>query len=183
MRALKRMAAMSVMLVLIGVVGRASAACPVSEGDRFSESELVVVSPGRQTVGLTPADLARLPPTQLSQRRIVSSGSSSSTEQGVVYGGVLLRDVLRTADLENPADRRSRFSSVQAVATDGYRAVFSWGELFNSPAGDQVLLILSQDGRALDAAGGPLALRALGDVRPGPRHVRNLCGLVIANTP
>jgi len=174
---------MSMMLVLIGVTARASAACPVSEGDRFPEGALVVVLPGRQTVGLMQADLARLPPSQLTQKRTVSSGSTSTTEQSVVYGGALLRDVLRTAGLEDPANRQSRFSVVQAVATDGYRAVFSWGELFNSPAGDQVLLILSQDGRALDSAEGPLALRALGDVRPGPRHVRNLCGLEIANLP
>jgi hypothetical protein len=26
---------------------------------------------------------------------------------------------------------------------------------------------------------GPLALRALADLRPGPRHVRNLCALVL----
>ncbi len=38
--------------------------------------------------------------------------------------------------------------------------------------------VLSQDGRPLEAAEGPLALRALSDVRPGPRHVRNLCALL-----
>jgi hypothetical protein len=55
--------------------------------------------------------------------------------------------------------------------------LFSWGELFNAAVGDQVLVIRSQDGTPLDALAGPLALRALADLRPGPRHVRNLCAL------
>ena len=40
-------------------------------------------------------------------------------------------------------------------------------------------VIVAQDGRPLDAFAGPLALRALGDIRPGPRHVRNLCALLV----
>ena len=70
-----------------------------------------------------------------------------------------------------------------AIATDGYRAVFSWGELFNSDAGEQVLVIVAQDGKALDDREGPLALRALADRRPGPRHVRNLCAIVARPSP
>ena len=68
---------------------------------------------------------------------------------------------------------------VEAVASDGYRALFSWGELFNTAVGDQVLVITQQDGRPLDAIAGPVALRSLADLRPGPRHVRNLCGVVV----
>lgn len=152
MRALNMMASVTLTLALGGLAARASAACPVSDGDRSAKSALAVVSPGRQSVALTPADLARLPQTQPTQQRNVSSGSSSWTEQSVVYGGVLLRDVVRKTGYEDPTDRRSRFSVVQAVATDGYPAVFSWGELFSSPAGDQVLVVLSQDGRPLEPA-------------------------------
>lgn len=75
--------------------------------------------------------------------------------------------------------RGARTLVYEAVATDGYRAVFSWGELYNGAAGEQVLVITTQDGQALDARQGPLALRALADLRPGPRHVRNLCALVV----
>ena len=89
-----------------------------------------------------------------------------------------LDDVLaRTVPADN--NRAARTLVFEAVATDGYRAVFTWGEIFNSAAGDQVLVISAQDGRALGNEQGPLALRALADLRPGPRHVRNLCGLVV----
>ena len=49
--------------------------------------------------------------------------------------------------------------------------------IFNSPAGEETIIVLGANGQPLDAARGPLALRALADTRSGPRHVRNLCGL------
>ena len=95
------------------------------------------------------------------------------------YGGGLLRGALRRGGFVGPRGRAARGAIVVAVADDGYRAFFSWGELFNSPLGEQVLVIASQDDKPLDAAAGPLALRSLADLRPGPRHVRNLCALLV----
>ena len=151
----------------------------------FSAAVLAQTCPldpaARATLTLSAADLAGLPQTERVQRRTLASSDSASQpvlEQSVRYSGVLLRDVLaRTV----PADdsRAARTLVFEAVATDGYRAVFTWGELFNSSAGEQVLVISAQDGRPLGAEQGPLALRALADFRPGPRHVRNLCGLAV----
>jgi hypothetical protein len=133
------------------------------------------------TLRLNAADLAGLPQTERVQRRTLATADGASQpalEQSVRYSGVLLRDVLARAV---PADnnRAARTLIFEAVATDGYRAVFTWGEIFNSSAGEQVLVISAQDGRPLGAEQGPLALRALADLRPGPRHVRNLCGLAV----
>jgi Oxidoreductase molybdopterin binding domain len=135
----------------------------------------------KTTLKLSAGELASLPQTERVQRRTLASSDSASQpalEQSVRYSGVLLRDVLARAV---PADnnRAARTLVFEAVATDGYRAVFTWGEIFNSSAGDQVLIISAQDGRPLGAEQGPLALRALADLRPGPRHVRNLCGVVV----
>jgi Oxidoreductase molybdopterin binding domain len=135
----------------------------------------------KTALNLGVADLAGLPQTERVQRRTLASSDSASQpalEQSVRYSGVLLRDVLaRTVPVDN--NRAARTLVFEAVATDGYRAVFTWGEIFNSSAGEQVMVISAQDGRPLGAEQGPLALRALADLRPGPRHVRNLCGLVV----
>lgn len=135
----------------------------------------------RSALELGVADLAALPQTERVQRRTLAAPDSASQpalEQSVRYSGVLLRDVLARLV---PADsnRAARTLVFEAVASDGYRAVFTWGEVFNSAAGEQVLVISAQDGRPLGAEQGPLALRALADLRPGPRHVRNLCGLTV----
>lgn len=165
------------------VVTVSACGCPTDAAPRAPASLLTVQVPGSAVLAFGEADLAALPPTRLTQRLSVSSSASSSTERSLVYGGVLLRDVLLKSGFGGPTDRGARTMVVEAVATDGYRAVFSWGELFNSAAGEQVLVITTQDGKRLDASAGPLALRSLDDLRPGPRHVRNLCALAVRSLP
>ncbi len=156
-------------------------ACPVDTEPRPAGALLVVQGAGIATLVLGAPELSALPAATLTQRQIVSSSASASeaTERSITFSGPLMREVLLRAGLGLPNDRGARFAVIEAVASDGYRAVFSWGELFNTAVGDQVIVIASQDGRPLDSAAGPLALRSLADLRPGVRHVRNLCALVV----
>jgi hypothetical protein len=88
------------------------------------------------------------------------------------YTGCLLRDVLERA---KPVEKNRfdlRKSIVIVTASDGYRAVFSWAELYLSPIGDGALVVYERDGAPLADAEGPLALVSLKDTRPGPRHVK-----------
>ena len=157
----------------------AAAPCPTDNPPRGADVALTVQAAAAPPLALSAADLAALPQTSLTQKLVVNSSAGAATERSLVYGGVLLRDVLLKAGFGGPNDRGARTGVVETVATDGYRAVFSWGELFNAGSGEQVLVITAQDGRALDEQAGPLALRALGDLRPGPRHVRNLCAVIV----
>jgi hypothetical protein len=157
----------------------AAAACPADATPRAAEVLLTVQLPGRPVVAYKAADLAALPQRQLAQKRTVAAADGAGTEQSVSYAGVLLRDVLAKAGFAGATDHAARWAVVDAVASDNYRAVFTWGEVYNSAAGEQMLVITAQDGQALDAAEGPLALRALADIRTGPRHVRNLCALLV----
>lgn len=154
-------------------------ACPTDAAPRAPGVMLTVQGVSPETLALDAADLARLPVTSLTQRQQVSSGASAASDRSTIYTGVLRRDVLARAGFGTASDRGARVGVVEAVATDGYRATFSWGELFNSSLGEQTLVIAAQDGRPLDAAAGPLALRSLADIRPGPLHVRNLCALLV----
>lgn len=153
--------------------------CPADTEPRAAGTLLVVQLAGKATLVLGTPELSALPAATLTQRQVVSSGASGATERTVRYSGHLMREVLLRAGFGLPNDRGARIAMIEAVATDGYRAVFSWGELFNTAVGDQVMVIDSQDGRHLDALAGPLALRSLADLRPGARHVRNLCALVV----
>jgi hypothetical protein len=178
-----RLAAASAFLAgLAALTITASAgACPTDTQARAPATLLTLQLPGSPARAFSAADLQAQPPSSLTQRQMVTAGGGISTERSLVYSGVLMRDLLIAAGYGGPADRGARTGVIEATATDGYRAVFSWGEIFNTGAGEQVLVITSQDGKALDAAAGPLALRALGDLRPGSRHVRNLCALIVRN--
>jgi Oxidoreductase molybdopterin binding domain len=167
-------------LALVATVASAQAACPI-DGAVPAGTVLIIRSAGAAQ-HLSFADLAALPSAERVQRRTLASAGAASApaqELSLRYGGVLLRDVLARALTGDASGRAMRAATIEALATDGYRAAFSWGELFNSTTGDQVLVITTQDGVPLSTEQGPLALRALADLRPGPRHVRNLCALVV----
>lgn len=167
------------LFALANLLACAAVACPTDATPRAPATLLTVQGAGPMTQALTATDLMGLPAASLTQRQSVSSSQGAGTERSVTFAGNLLRDVLLNAGLGGPTDRGARAATIELVATDGYRALFSWGELFNTTVGDQVLVITQQDGRPLDAIAGPVALRSLADLRPGPRHVRNLCAVVI----
>ena len=79
------------------------------------------------------------------------------------YGGLRLIDLLEEADIRRDSPRALRRTYVVAFATDGYQAVFSWGELFNSPVGPRVLVAIERDGQPLRDGEGRFALVSLAD--------------------
>jgi hypothetical protein len=159
----------------------ATHACPTDTAPRAPDTLLTVQVGAGAARPYDAAALAALPTATLTQRQQVSPASAgASSTHSVAWQGLLLRVLLVDAGFgRSDGPRSERLAMVEAVASDGWVARFSWGELFNHPLGDQVLVVLQRDGRALDAQAGPLALRSLSDLRPGPRHVRNLCALRI----
>jgi DMSO/TMAO reductase YedYZ molybdopterin-dependent catalytic subunit len=99
------------------------------------------------------------------------------------YGGLRLIDLLEEADIRRDAPRALRRTYLVAVATDGYQAVFSWGELFNTAVGLNVLVAIERDGKPLLDGEGRFALVSLADQRPGPRHVKWLSRIDVRRVP
>ena len=88
------------------------------------------------------------------------------------YGGLRLTELLLEADIRQDARNALRRTYVVARSTDGYVAVFSWGELFNSALGPLVLVAFERDGDPLRDGEGAIALVSLADERIGARHVK-----------
>jgi DMSO/TMAO reductase YedYZ molybdopterin-dependent catalytic subunit len=130
---------------------------------------------------LSIGELKQFPLHAVDDVRVVrdSAAATANPEGARRYTGCLLRDVL---DRAKPVERNRfdlRRSVVIATARDGYRAVFSWAELYLSPIGEGVLIVYQRDGAALSEDEGPLALVSLKDTRPGPRHVKWLRSLEV----
>lgn len=93
-------------------------------------------------------------------------------DKASVVRGVRLKAFLAKASLVVTDHNTARKTVVIATARDGYAVVFSWSELFNSPAGDNVLVLFERDDKALPDAEGPLALISGTDTNTGARHVK-----------
>lgn len=91
--------------------------------------------------------------------------------------GVPLR---RLVDAAGPAfDQRTDFKRVALVAEsrEGYRALFSWNEVFNSVVGDGVVVAWDSPDAPLPDPAGPFALVSLYDRATGPRFVQRLASV------
>jgi len=120
---------------------------------------------------LSVTDLERFPPQQIGEvEMICDTGANIGKKENL--RGVLLRDILEQAKLKALTPRDFRKMAVIAKATDGYVAIFSWGEIFDSEVGDHVIVYFRKDGAPLGVEEGQIALISTTDKRTGPRHVR-----------
>ena len=120
---------------------------------------------------LTVEDLKSRPPKSISDIRMIDEGGRRE-QRTQIFTGVLLRDLIDQTQVVERRRRDLRTSVVVATATDGYRAVFSWAELYLSATGDGALVYYELDGKPLDEREGLIALISMKDTRTGARHVR-----------
>lgn len=107
-----------------------------------------------------------------SARNLPAAASNALAEPYREYSGVLLTELLEKAGLRSEKKNDWRRLYVVASASDNYKAVFSWGELFNSRIGRGLLVVYERAGRPIDDSEGRIALVSTEDDRIGPRHVR-----------
>jgi hypothetical protein len=155
-----------VLLVLLGL-GLSSAA--------WGEA-LTVHGLGESPQTFDMAALEKLGPSEVTDSREITTPSGRERVE-IVYRGVELAKLLEAAGIERLDRHGVRAASVIVVARDGYRASFSWGELFNTAGGRRVFVITGENGKPNSAREGVFGLRSFGDLRPGPRHVRDVAEL------
>ena len=88
------------------------------------------------------------------------------------YSGVRLIDLLDKATLVAADPNDLKKTIVVAIASDDYKAVFSWNELYNTSVGEGVLVLYAKEGKPLGDDEGRIALISINDIGTGPRHVR-----------
>lgn len=88
------------------------------------------------------------------------------------YTGCRLTDLLDKSELLAADHNDLKKTVVIATASDDYKAVFSWNELYNTAVGPGVLVLYGRDGQVLADDEGRIALISTMDLHTGPRHVR-----------
>ncbi len=88
--------------------------------------------------------------------------------------GVLFSDLINKAKVIITDHNDTKRMYIIASSNDGYKAVFSWQEIFNSPVGEGVIVVLEKDGILLYDEYGSVDLLSARDTLTGPRYVRQL---------
>jgi len=92
---------------------------------------------------------------------------------------ILLKDVLSkiTIDQENPRLLSEYY--IICIASDNFKVVFSWNEIFNNETGSHVLIITEHDGKNGSSMSDRISLISLNDKANSRRYVKGLLKIII----
>lgn len=134
-------------------------------------ASLTIETPGKPALTLDAKALATMPQVNASR----SDHGKTVQCTGVPLAALLARAGVPSGEaLRGPA----LASGLIVVGRDGYRVLFSLGELDGSLGKAEAVLATRCQGQDLDAATGPLRLIVAGDLRPA-RSVRQVTRLVL----
>lgn len=88
--------------------------------------------------------------------------------------GVLLKTVL--ADTEFIYDKPKELNEFYLVCTasDGYKVLFSWNEIYNTETGNQLYIITESGGKKRNDISQRIILAATADLKTGRRYIKGL---------
>ena len=145
---------------------------------RFVTEQIKVSGAVENTLVLSVEDLKQFPPQSIGEiPMICQSGANLGKIENLK--GVLLRDIVNKAVVVSKSHNDVKKMAIIVTASDGYKVVFSWSEVFNSSLGESVIVFYERDRLPLGEDEGRIALVSAKDIRTGPRHVKWLSGIEV----
>lgn len=86
--------------------------------------------------------------------------------------GVLLKTILQKAEINNDSPKTLSEFYLVFTACDGYKATYSWNEIFNSATGNNIYVVKDKDGTSLSSI-------TPTDIATGRRYVQSLSTITI----
>ncbi len=96
--------------------------------------------------------------------------------------GVLLKDILEKISFSETDPKKLSEFYLTFIASDGYKCVYSWNEIFNSETGNHIFLITEKEGKKLSQMDERILLMTTSDFKTGRRHIKSLKKIIIARS-
>jgi hypothetical protein len=93
--------------------------------------------------------------------------------------GVLLKDIISGVEIKSESPKVLSEFYIVCRASDGYKVVYSWNELFNSPTGDAVFIVTSKEGKKASEMEESILLISPKDFKTGRRFVKSMSTIEI----
>ena len=93
--------------------------------------------------------------------------------------GILLKDIIDKAVIDISSPKLLSEVYITCIASDNYKVVFSWNELFNTEAGKHVMVITESDGKQAKDGEDRIAILSAFDQATGRRFVKSLARVII----
>lgn len=141
-------------------------------------NELLVTGLVKKEVKFTLKDIEKLPSENIPDIAITGHNGEirSSLKQ---TKGVLIKGLLKNIELKE--DNPKLFSEFYFIfiASDDYKVVYSWNEIFNSPTGNHLYIITSVAGKPLKDLKNRILVLTSSDFKTGRRYIKCLSKIVV----
>ena len=104
-------------------------------------------------------------------------GETKKTVKGMK--GFLLKDLLATADFQTAKPRELNEFYFVLIASDNYKVVFSWNEIFNTEIGNNLYVITEKEGKRIKEMDERILVIATTDFKTGRRYIKGLDKIVV----
>jgi hypothetical protein len=93
--------------------------------------------------------------------------------------GILLKQILSKIEYtaDQPRDLNTFYFTF--IATDGYKVVFSWNEIFNTAIGNSIYIVTEKDERNLHNMKERILVISTADLKTGSRYVKGLLKIAV----
>ena len=88
--------------------------------------------------------------------------------------GVLLKTVLASIQFDYDKPKELNEFYFFFVATDGYKVVFSWNEIYNTEAGNNFYIVTEMDGKKIKDMEQRILFISTADLKSGRRYIKAL---------
>ncbi len=131
-----------------------------------------------QVQRITYTDLQKMNQHKLGAIRLTKGNGEVYLELEAATG-ILLKDILHSVGVKGLNNKNYSSYYVVCTATDGYKTLYSWNELFNSPLGDQAYLIMKANEQSLPELEESIMMVSLADKITGKRNLRKLESITV----
>ena len=105
------------------------------------------------------------------------SGEKKSEAKGLK--GILLKEILQTVEIKSESPKVLSEYYFVFAASDGYKVVYSWNELFNTTVGESVYLITEKNGKTITDMDDSILVLSTKDFKTGRRNIKGLTSISI----
>ena len=138
-----------------------------------NKNSILVTGRVKQPLVLCMTELCEMDAEEVKDLLIIC-GSGNPKGRISAGRGVLLETVIGKAEVIKDDDNDTKKMFIVASAGDGYKVVFSWQEIFNTPIGGGVMILIEKDGEFLCREDRRLDLISVQDYFTGSRYVKGL---------
>jgi hypothetical protein len=135
--------------------------------------EIVVSGEVKNPTKITIADLSKFAAIDIGDVEITNH---LGEKKGIAktLKGIPLKNFLTEIQLKEDNPKLLSQFYFTFVALDNYKVVYSWNEIFNSPIGDRIFLVMEKEGKTLREMPESLLVVSASDFRTGRRYIKGL---------